>query len=82
VVDINGFKPHLPLVVSEGRDETGVLGGLLGDLFVAAEVPAETDLRDDGSCIPVDGGRVWRGSITTPPGVDEVRGCALTLLKK
>ena len=83
VSDGYGDKLKLFLVVLDCRDEGRLLSGVLGDLVIGTEVPAESDLYDeDGACLPVEEGRVWKGGIKDPLGVDEVRGCALILLKK
>ena len=78
VADREGHKLHPSPVFSEGRDEGGVLG-LLVDLNVAAEVPAEADLdEDEGALFFVERGRVGRGSVWDRPYVDEVRCCAMS----
>jgi hypothetical protein len=44
----------------EGRKLVGVFGGLLGNLGVTTEIPAETDFNDeDGASLRVEGGRFW-----------------------
>ena len=74
LADRKGHKLHPSLVFSEGRDEGGVLLGLLFEFNVAAEVSAEADLdEDEGALLFDEGGRVGRGSVWEPSGVDEVR---------
>ena len=63
VADREVHKLHPSPVFSEGRDEGGILLGLLAELNVAAEIPAEADLdEDEGALLSVEGGRVGRGS--------------------
>ncbi len=74
VADGEGHKLHPPPVFSEGRDEGGVLLGLLVEFNVAAEVSAEADLdEDEGELLYVEGDRFGRGSVWDPSCVDEVR---------
>ena len=47
VTDGKGDELHPSPVFTEGRDEGGVLLGLLVELIVAAEVSVEVDLDDD-----------------------------------
>ncbi len=74
-----GHKLHPSPVFSEGRDEGGVLLGLLVKLDVAAEVPTKADLdEDEGALHYIEGGRVGRGSFWDPSSVYEVRCCAMS----
>ena len=62
-----GHKLHSSPKLSDGRDEGGVLLGLLVEFNVAAEVSLEADLDEDGgSLLFVEGGRVGRGVFGTP----------------
>ena len=79
VADREGQKLHPSPVFSEGRDEGGVLLGLLVEFNVAAEVSAEADLdEDEGALIFVEGDRVGRESVWDPSCVDEVWCCAMS----
>jgi hypothetical protein len=78
VTDREGHRLHPSPVLSEGRDEGGVLLGLFVELNVAAEVPAKADLNEDeGVLLFVEGVRVGRGSLWDPSCVDEVHCCAM-----
>ena len=73
VADREGHKLHPSPTFSEGRDEGEVLLGLLIELNVAAEVPAEADLDDDeGAFFCINRSWVGGGSVWDPCCVDEV----------
>ena len=64
VADGKGSELHPFPIPFEGRDEEGFFLGLLVELNVAAEVPAEADLDDDeGALFYVKRGRVGGGSV-------------------
>jgi hypothetical protein len=74
-----GYELHVSPISPEGHDERGVLRGLGFKLGVAAEVPAKSNFDDDeGAEALVEGGRVRRGGITFPSGVDEIRRCSMS----
>ena len=79
VVDGDGHEYHLPPQRLEGRDEWGVLCGLLLKPFVAPEVLAESDLKDDEDAMfAVESARVRRRGFRYSSGVDEVGGGAVS----
>ena len=47
MADGEGHKVHSSPVFPKGRDEGGVLIGLLVELNIAAEIPAKADLDED-----------------------------------
>ena len=52
VSDWNGDKFHPSPILPEGRDEGGVLLGLLRVFLVASEVPGKPNLyEDEGACL-------------------------------
>ena len=62
-------------ISSEDAKEGVVLLGILGELVVAAEVPAESDLEEEeGAVLAVEGVEVRRGVGWHSLGVDDVRG--------
>ena len=62
-------------ISSEGAKEGVVLLGLLGELVVAPEVPAEADLEEDeGAVLAVEGVEVRSGVGWHSSGVYDVRG--------
>jgi hypothetical protein len=78
MADREGHELHPSPIFLEGRDEGGVFLGLLVELNVAAEVPAEADLdEDEGALLSIEGGRVGRGSVRDPSCADEVRCCSM-----
>jgi hypothetical protein len=79
VADREGNELHPFPILFEGRDEGGVFLGLLVDLDVAAEVPAEADLdNDEGAQFPIERGRIGGGSVWDPSCMDEIRWCAMS----
>ena len=70
-----GNELHPSPISSKGRDEEGVFLGLLVELNVAAEVPAEAALGDDEGVLR---SRVGEGSVWDPSCIDEVRCCAMS----
>ena len=78
VSDGESDKLYSPPMFLELPDEVDVLVGLGLAFFFTSQVPAESDLDDDESAkFLVEGCRVWGGGVGYPPGVYEVRGCAL-----
>ncbi len=79
MADREGHELHPSPGFPEGRDEGGLFLGLLVELDVAAEVRAEADLdENEGALLPVEGGRVGRGSVWDPSCLDEARCCAMS----
>jgi hypothetical protein len=79
MADGEGDKHYCPPMLPEFRDEGDVLVGLGFTFFFTSQVPTESDLDDDeGAKFLVEGCRVWGGGVGYPPGVDEVRCCAVT----
>ncbi len=77
--DGEGDKYYCPPMFPELRDEGDVLVGLGLAFFFTFQVPAESDLNDDErSEFLVEEYRVWGGGVGYPPGVYEVRGCAVS----
>jgi len=74
LVSVVSAWPNTIPMLSEGRDEGGVLLGLLVELNVATEVPAKADLdEDEGALLFIEGGRVGRGGVWDPSCEDEIR---------
>ena len=69
VADGKGNEPNPSPIPFEGRDEGEVFLGLLVELNVATEVPAEADVDDDERCIVFcqkRSGRTGKGVSGTP----------------
>jgi hypothetical protein len=63
----------------EFRDKGDVLVGLGFAFFFTSQVPTKSDLDDDEIAqFLVEGCRIWEGGVGYPPGIDEVRCCAVT----
>jgi hypothetical protein len=74
-----GDELYCFLVFLEGRDEGGILVGLGFEFVFTTQVPTESDLDDNESAeFLVEVGRIWGGGVGYPPGVNEVRRCAVT----
>ena len=75
VADGDADELYASPISSETAKEGGVLLGLLGELVVAAEVPAKSDLEEyEGAVLAVEGVEVRSGVGWHSSGVDDVRG--------
>ena len=70
VSDGDGDKLHPSPILLEGRDEGGVLLGLLHVFLVTSEVPGEANLyEDEGTCLFVEVGLAGVGRVRDSSGV-------------
>jgi hypothetical protein len=79
MTDGEGDKQNCPPMLLEFRGEGDVFVGLGFAFFFTFKVATESDLDDDeGAKFLVEGRRIWGGGVGYPPGVYEVRSCAVT----
>jgi len=81
--DWDDDKFHPSLILPEGRDQEGVLLGLLRVSLVASEVPGKPDLyKDEGACLFAEIGLAGVGRVRDSSAVYEVQSCAVASLEE